>query len=150
MSRILAVDFGDRRLGLAISDELGLTAQPLPTLHVQSIGEAVREVTRIAHDREVVTIVVGLPLLLSGEKGPRAVRTERFASELAAATGLPVRFQDERLTSAEAARYLDPGSARGDARAHDMRRRARGETDRVAAALILSSWLDRHRHETGA
>src|SRR5262245_41969152 len=127
--RVLAVDFGDRRVGLALSYPLGVIAQPLPTITVHSLAEAVQQVADLARTRGVATIVVGLPLHLSGEKGARAGRSERFARELERATGIHVVLWDERLSSAEATRYL-----REDGRRHH----SRGDVDRVAASLILA------------
>jgi putative Holliday junction resolvase len=134
--RVLAVDFGERRVGVAISDALGLTAQPLPTLEVSSLADAVRQLAQLVAETGAATIVVGLPLHLSGAHGARAARSERLARELEHATGLPVVLWDERLTSAEATRYL---------REDGKRRRARGDTDRVAATLMLAAYLERRR-----
>ena len=134
--RVLGVDFGERRVGLALSDPLGITAQPLVTLQIASLTQAVEEVARVAREEEAVLVVVGYPLLLSGEAGALARRVERFAVALEAALGIPVLKWDERLSSVQASRVV---------REEGKRRAPRGREDRVAASLILAAYLDRER-----
>lgn len=131
MSRTLGVDYGTRRVGLAISDALGLTAQPLSVVPRSSV---VDEVVNLVSERDVGTIVVGLPTGLSGDEGMSASEARKLADELGSATGVRVVLVDERYTSrmAEDA-LLESG----------MKRRKRRESvDKVAAAIILQDYLD--------
>ncbi|MEO5988477.1 MAG: Holliday junction resolvase RuvX, partial [Candidatus Eisenbacteria bacterium] len=118
MPRILAVDWGERRVGLAMSDPTGTIASSLQTLVVRGESDAVARVVATAQREGVESIVVGLPLLLSGEKGQAAVHAERFAGKLAQLSGLPVQTYDERLTSALAERRMhERGERPGRAKA---------------------------------
>ena len=135
--RILGVDLGDARIGLAVSDPLGVTAQPLGHVPGGGRAKAVAAVVAAAREHEAVTIVVGCPRLMSGEMGERAQAAQRFAEELASALGAPVVLWDERLTSVAAQRALIDGGVR--------RQRRREVVDAVAAALILQGWLDAQR-----
>lgn len=133
--RVLAVDWGERRIGLAVSDAGGVIASPLPTLQVGGREEALAGVLRLARECEVERIVVGLPLLMSGERGSAAAAAERFAADLAARTGCPVETYDERLTSALSRRRL---------REHGVRTGHRRErVDAGAAVALLESYLQR-------
>ena len=98
MARILAVDWGERRIGLAVCDPTGTIATGLETLEVRSAAEAPAQVAAVAAAVEAESIVVGLPLLLSGVRGSAAEAAERFAGALRAASGLPVDTFDERMT----------------------------------------------------
>ena len=128
------MDWGERRVGLAVSDPTGLIATGLPTLEVRGETDAVRRVAGVARDVEAESIVVGLPLLLSGERGSAAHAAERLADGLRQACGLPVETFDERLTSALAARRLRETGGAG---------RAKGRVDQGAAVALLESWLQR-------
>jgi putative Holliday junction resolvase len=133
--RILALDLGERRLGLAISDGLGVTAQPVEKL--QSLGRArdVRQVRDIVEQRDVVKVLIGDPLHLSGAIGARAEHARRFAASLAAVLpGVEVELWDERLTTAQIEREMIAGNV--------SRRRRREVVDSLAAVLILQSYLD--------
>lgn len=132
MPRILAVDWGERRVGLAVSDPMGILASGLDTLEVRGAADAVAQVTGVVREVEADSIVVGLPLLLSGERGTAAQAAEAFAGQLARATGLPVATYDERLTSSLASRRMQE---RGE------KRRAKGRIDQDAAIVLLESWL---------
>jgi putative Holliday junction resolvase len=139
--RILAVDWGERRVGLAVSDPQGILATGLKTLVVRGASDALVRVAAIAAEREVERIVVGLPLLLSGERGEAAEHAQRFADALKARTGLPVDTYDERLTSALSERRLrEAGGRRG---------RSRTRVDEGAAVALLESFLLRVRAEGG-
>src|SRR5215469_10581186 len=105
--RILAVDYGSRRIGLAVSDELGVTAQGLPTLHRTNKRNDFDHLRRTIKTYGVGEIVVGLPLRMSGEAGTQADKVEEFAEALRGRFKLPVHLFDERLTSVEANRVLD-------------------------------------------
>ncbi|HEY8468673.1 MAG TPA: Holliday junction resolvase RuvX [Longimicrobiales bacterium] len=138
MGRILGIDFGERRIGLAISDPTATIAQPLTTL-TRRPGKRppVEAVARIAEENEVTEVVLGLPLTLAGEESDwtRAVRA--FGTRLAERTGLPVHYVDERLSSVRAERAV---------RSLGLPRRERERkerVDRAAAVLILQAYLDR-------
>jgi putative Holliday junction resolvase len=133
--RYLGLDVGNRRIGVAVSDELGLTAQPVMTLErKRSPREDLRSLARLARRYGVAGIVVGNPLHLSGETSPQAEKTQAFAAELGALTGLPIHLWDERLTTREAHRILyEAGHAR------QTHRRV---VDQVAAALVLQEFLE--------
>ncbi|HSK07337.1 MAG TPA: Holliday junction resolvase RuvX [Acidimicrobiia bacterium] len=134
MSRSLGVDYGTKRVGLALSDPLGLTARPLAVVPRSKIVE---EVVSLVKEQEVGTIVVGLPTGLGGDEGMSASEARKLADELATATGVDVVLRDERYTSrmAESA-LLESG----------MKRRQRRESvDKVAAAIILQDYLDDNR-----
>lgn len=135
MGRVLAVDWGERRIGLALSDPEGILATGLDTLEVRHPDEAVRRVAEVAREREAEQVVVGLPLLLSGERGEAAAAAQRFADALAAALGRPVATYDERLTSALSARRLREAGVRTG---RDKRR-----VDQGAAVALLESYLAR-------
>jgi putative holliday junction resolvase len=132
--RYLALDVGSKRIGVAVSDELGLTAQPVMTLERRrSPREDLRSLARMARKFGVAGIVVGNPRHLSGELSPRAVKTQAFAAELGVLSGLPIHLWDERLTTREAHQILyEAGHARQE---HGR------VVDQVAATLILQSFL---------
>lgn len=136
--RILALDLGSRRIGLAVSDPLGIVAQGLPTLIRTSKAKDLAALAQVAAEYEVGRIVVGLPLHLSGEEGPEAAAARRFARDLARHTGLPVVLHDERLTTRQAEAVLRTGGV-------SSRERAR-VVDQLAAVLILQSYLDALRY----
>jgi len=133
--RYLALDVGNRRIGVAISDELGLTAQPVLTLERKhNRREDLRSLARLCRRFGVVGIVVGNPVHLTGEVSPQAAKTQAFAAELGALTGLPIHLWDERLTTREAHQILyEAGHAR---------QQHRRVVDQVAATLILQSFMD--------
>ncbi|HET7226859.1 MAG TPA: Holliday junction resolvase RuvX [Candidatus Eisenbacteria bacterium] len=142
MPRVLAVDWGERRVGLAVSDPTGTIASGLPTLIVRSLEQAVEGVGRAATEAEAERIVVGLPLTLAGERGEAAQRAEAFADAIARRTGLPVELLDERLTSALSQRRLKEAGAKGGA-TRRTRERARARVDQGAAIALLEGWLAR-------
>lgn len=132
--RFLALDVGNRRIGVAVSDELGLTAQPVLTLERRrNPREDMRSLARLARKYGVAAIVVGNPVHLSGDLSPQAKKTQAFAAQLGELTGLPIHLWDERLTSREAHQILyEAGHAR---------QQHRRVVDQVAATLILQSFL---------
>jgi putative Holliday junction resolvase len=137
MPRILGIDFGDRRIGVAVSDELGLTAQPSAALEVEKDGGHLEEVARLCQEQRVERVVVGLPRNMDGSLGPRARLTMEFVKVLADRLQLPIETWDERLTTRQAERSLwDRGLTH-------KRRKAR--RDVVSAQLILQGYLDAHR-----
>lgn len=134
LARILGLDHGQRRIGVAISDELGLTAQPLLTILHTSQKDDLRSIGRILRRYGCTAIVMGWPIHLSGDRSPRALAAENFADALRAEFNLPVHLWDERMSTAEAHRHLD-AVGRGARDRKDV-------IDQVAAMLILQSWLD--------
>lgn len=134
--RFLALDVGSKRIGVAVSDELGLTAQPVMTLETRrNRREDLRSLARLARRFGVIGIVVGRPLHLSGEVSPRTAKTEQFAAELGELCGLPIHLWDERLTTREAQQLLYESGRK--------RQQHKDVVDQVAATLILQSFLDR-------
>jgi putative Holliday junction resolvase len=132
--RILGLDVGNRRIGVAVSDALGLTAQPVLTLVRKNPRADLRSLARLARKYGCQEIVVGNPLHLSGEKGRQAQKVQKFAQLLADETHLPVHLWDERLTTAEAHRILyEAGRHRAE---------HRKVVDQVAAVTILQDFLD--------
>ena len=135
--RMLGVDLGDARIGLAVSDPLGLTAQPLDSLAARGPRKDVGAVCRLVEAHDVSTVVIGLPLLLSGEDGTRAAGARRFADRMRGRLPrLRVELWDERLTTVQAERTMVSGNVR-----RDKRKRA---VDAMAAVLILQSFLEAH------
>ncbi len=142
LARIAALDVGQRRIGVAISDALGYTAQPLLTYERlpgrnRDVADA-KSLLRLLRKAECRRIVVGNPLYLSGRVGPRADRVHRFVEALRAHTDLPIGLWDERLTTSEAHEILD-------AAGHHARKRT-AIVDQLAAALILESYMETRRH----
>ncbi|HEY0701865.1 MAG TPA: Holliday junction resolvase RuvX [Candidatus Acidoferrales bacterium] len=135
--RILAIDYGKKRIGLALSDELGLTAQPLQVLAHKNRREDVRRLREICRAKGVKLIVVGHPLHITGEAGDMAEEAERFATRLRKELGIEVELADERLTTWEAEQTLaEMGGAK---------RRKDAPLDDVAAAILLREYLERKR-----
>lgn len=135
VGRILAIDFGSRRMGLALSDPLGITAQGIETLQRKNKRADFARLQDIIRQHQVAEIVLGLPLKLSGEPGPQAEKVTQFAEELRQKFKLPVHLWDERLTSAQANRILREAEL-------SIQKRAQA-VDRMAAVLILQSFLER-------
>ncbi len=132
--RVLALDYGKRRIGLAVSDELGLTAQGLDTLQRTTIREDMRQLAELAAKYRVARVVIGDPMHMSGRQGVQSENVREFGVRIEAKTGLPVEFWDERLTTAEAERILQESG---------ISRQKRGRAvDRMAAVLILESYLE--------
>lgn len=135
IGRILGIDPGTHRIGVAVSDPMRILAQPLVTVRSRGERRDVEALGELARRHEVVAIVVGLPLNMDGTPGTGYDAAERLMERLRQVTGLPVMGWDERLTSAQAERTLV------EAGVSARKRRRRGATDRVAAALILESFL---------
>jgi putative Holliday junction resolvase len=131
--RILAIDHGSRRMGLAVSDALGITAQGLETLQRKNKRADFGRLERIIREYQVREIVVGNPLRMSGEEGTQSQKVAEFAEELRQRFQLPVHLWDERLTSAEANRLLREAEL-------SIQKRAQA-VDRMAAVLILQSFM---------
>jgi len=131
MGRVLAIDPGERRVGLAVSDPLGITAQGLDTFDRRG-GDLMAHIEMIARDYEVTLIVVGNPLSMSGRESEGSARARALAEALHTHLSLPVELWDERLSSAEAHRVLK--GSRVD----------KGTVDRLSAVIILQGYLDAH------
>ena len=132
--RILALDLGKKRIGLALSDPLGITAQGLPTLERTNIREDLAKLQRLAAERGVDLILLGHPLHMSGREGKQAEYARNFAARLTERTGLEVRLWDERLTTVEAQRVLKASGI-------SIAKRAKA-VDKLAAQILLESYLD--------
>jgi putative Holliday junction resolvase len=135
--RVAAIDLGKARVGVAVSDELGLLAHPRPPLDGKSKKALIAALASLAREEEIARFVLGLPLEMSGAEGSAAKKVLAFAEDLANATGIEVELVDERLTTVEAFRQLRAQGISG--------RAGKRLVDGVAAAVILQSWLDRHR-----
>jgi len=136
--RILAIDYGSRRMGLAVSDPLGITAQGLDTLERKNKRADFGRLERTIREYQVREIVLGKPLRMSGEEGTQSQKVALFAEELRQRFQLPVHLWDERLTSAEANRLLREADL-------SIKKRAQA-VDRMAAVLILQSFLQSREH----
>jgi len=137
--RILGIDYGRRRIGLAISDEAEFLARPLaPYLRTHSLQKDLDHLTQLANEFHAATIVVGLPLNMDATKGEMALEVEEFVAQLRAVSKIDVVVSDERLTSAEAERVLLEGNVK--------RKDRKQLRDGLAAALILQGYLDSQSH----
>ncbi len=132
--RVLALDLGKRRIGLAISDELGITAQGLETLERTNIREDLARLGKLAGEKNVGLFLMGNPLHMSGRAGRQASYARGFGDRLHAATGIAVEFWDERLTTVSAQRVLRESGISIEKRAKAV--------DRLAAVILLESYLD--------
>ena len=134
MAKVLGVDFGDRRTGVAISDDARIIAFPRQALDCPLLEQAAAAVARLAEAEGVAEIVVGLPLNMDGSLGPRVARTEQFCTELAKRTAIPLQRWDERLSTKMAESVLIEAGTRRD--------RRREVVDKLAAQVILQGYLD--------
>ena len=133
----MALDVGDARIGIAVSDPLGVLAQPHSVVNAEPVDDAVRSIAALVRELAVQYVVTGLPLNQRGEEGPQAEKVRAFNAKLQAALDVDVITQDERFTTAEAERVLLDA---------DLSREKRKQViDQQAAALILQAWLDAHR-----
>lgn len=134
MPRIMGLDYGEKRIGIAVSDELGMTAQGLETLEHANAEKDLAAIRERVERLGVAHLVVGLPLNMNGTEGPKAAAARAFAERLKTALGLPCTLWDERLTTREAERVLIQGDV--------SRKRRRQVIDQLAAQLILQGYLD--------
>jgi putative Holliday junction resolvase len=133
--RYIGLDPGGRRIGVAISDPGGIIAQPMETLIVEGVEDALDQVSQIIADRQVVGVVLGLPLNLSGDESTLSKVVKSFAEQLTGICEIPIYYEDERLSSRQAEHIL-----------HSHGKKIRGnkeKIDRISAAIILQSFLDR-------
>ena len=134
MSRILAIDYGRKRIGLALSDELGATAQPLLTIQRANRRDLIRRLREICAKHDVAQIVVGHPLHITGEAGEMAAEAATFATRLSKELGIKTELLDERLTTWEARQTMT-----------ETKSRRKGEPiDAIAAAVLLRDYLETH------
>ena len=133
--RTMAIDYGDRRIGLAVSDLLGMLAGEAWTMEEWDMERAARRIAEEAKARDVGTLVLGLPKNMDGSEGPRAEKSRAFAALLERESGLPVVLWDERRSSVEAHAILHAGGKR--------EKQHKKTVDAVAASLILEGWLGR-------
>ena len=131
--RILAIDHGSKRIGFALSDELGWTAQPLETFHRRNPDADIRHIQDLVREHEVGQVLVGMPFRLDGEIGPAAKVVEAFVQALEPALSVPVIIWDERMTTCAAEDLLIAANV--------GRRKRKGIVDRIAAAILLQSYL---------
>lgn len=132
--RIMALDIGEKRIGIAISDPQERVATPLSVLDAAQVERGEKPFTRLLEDWEPELFLCGLPLSLDGEEGPQARRVRKVAETISARFGIPIEFADERLSSREAKRIL---------REEGLDERAmRGKIDMIAASVFLQAWLD--------
>jgi len=134
MARCLGIDYGTRRIGLALSDEEGIIAFPLEVVENSGERKAIQEIGRVVREKNVSAIIVGMPLNLDGSKGPAAENVGRFVEAVKAALGLPVNVWDERLSTRIAERAMIEGGL--------SRRRRKESLDQSTAQIILQSYLD--------
>lgn len=134
--RVMALDVGEKRIGVAISDELGLTAQPVCTLERVGRRRDLAALARLQNEHQAGLVVVGMPYRLDGRPGPQAEKIAAFTRRLARQLPVPVTTWDERLSTTAAERVLIQGDV--------SRRRRRQVVDQLAAVIILQNYLDRH------
>ena len=138
--RIMALDIGEKRVGIALSDPGESVASPVCVLPADEVRSNARPFRQLVEDWEPELLLCGLPYTLAGEEGPQARKIRDFAEIVGKSTGIPVEFADERLSSAEAKRNL---------REKGLSEKAmRGKVDMIAASLFLQSWLDARRSAT--
>lgn len=137
IARILGIDFGTKRIGLALSDPLGFTAQGLETLAVQNKQKTLEHLSKLCKELGVDEVVVGLPVNMNGTLGPKAHETMVWVEKLRTTLRIPVETWDERLTSREADRLMVEAGL--------SRKRQKQESDRLAATIILQSYLESKR-----
>ncbi len=134
--KILAFDYGEARIGMAVSDAMGILATPLETISEKGREAQLAKTAEAAEREGAELLLFGLPKRMDGTRGHRADYTEDFAKELSARTGLPYAMWDERLSSAEAHRLLEAGGVSGKKR--------KTKVDKIAAVIILQGYLDAH------
>ncbi|MGA2802536.1 MAG: Holliday junction resolvase RuvX [Verrucomicrobiota bacterium] len=132
--RILALDHGSKRIGVAVSDETKTIAQPLEYIPAEPFADFLERLKQLIHEKEIDLILVGLPRNMDGSYGPAAQKVEMFVGVLRTAITVPIKTGDERLTSAQANRILIQAKVR--------RTRRKEKVDQTAAAILLQSYLD--------
>ena len=140
LSRILGIDFGERRIGLALSDALSITAQGLPTLDAKKTKDIFTHLENIIKDKNVTKVVVGMPKNMNGTIGPKGMEVEKFIQELIKKTKIEVIPWDERLTSVQSLKAM---------REMGTKQKHKEVVDRISATLILQSYLDSQNSGSG-
>ena len=135
--RVLGLDWGTKRIGVAATDPLGLMAHPVATIAVVGDDQVIAALKAIIAEKDITRVVVGLPVNMDGSHGPAAAAAKAFAAFVGERTGLPVETLDERLTSVDADSRLADSGMRWPER--------KKRVDQVAAALILQAWLEKRR-----
>ncbi len=132
--RILALDHGTRRIGVAVSDEMQIIAQPLEFIPAEPFADFLTRFKDLLREKVVELVLVGMPRNMDGSFGPAAIKVQEFVAELKGAVTVPIQTWDERLTSAQANRFLIEGKVR--------RNKRKEKVDKTAAAILLQSYLD--------
>jgi len=132
--RILALDPGTKRIGVAVSDEMKMIAQPLEYIPAEPFAAFLERLKHLLREKQVELVLVGMPRNMDGSYGPAALKVQEFVAALKAAVAVPIKTWDERLTSALANRFLLQGNVRRDQR--------KEKVDKMAAAILLQSYLD--------
>src|SRR5262245_43526417 len=136
--RILALDHGTKRIGVAISDELKMLAQPLEYIPAEPFADFLERLKQLLREKEVEMVLVGMPRNMDGSYGPAALKVQDFVAALGNAITVPIKTWDERLTSVQANRFLIQGKVR--------REKRKEKVDKTAAAILLQSYLDGLAH----
>jgi RNAse H-fold protein YqgF len=137
--RILAIDHGTKRMGIAVSDELQMIAQPVEFIPAEPFAEFLARLKELLRQKEVELIVIGMPRNMDGSYGPAALKVQDFVAALKNAVTVPIKTWDERLTSVQANRFLLEGNVR--------REKRKEKVDKTAAAILLQSYLDGQSNE---
>lgn len=132
--RILALDHGTRRVGVAVSDELQMIAQPLEYIAPEPFADFLTRLKEILREKEASLILVGMPRNMDGSYGPAALKVQEFVAALKDAVTVPIKTWDERLTTVQAQKFLIQG--------HVRREKRKEKVDKTAAAILLQSYLD--------
>jgi putative Holliday junction resolvase len=132
--RILALDHGSKRIGVAISDELKVIAQPLEFIPAEPFADFLDRLKKLLREKEVELVLIGMPRNMDGSYGPAATKVQEFAAVLKDAITVPIKTWDERLTSAQANRFLISAGVR--------RSKRKEKVDQTSAAILLQSYLD--------
>jgi len=132
--RILALDHGTKRIGVAVSDEMKMIASPLEYIPAEPFAGFLARLKEIIREKEVELILIGMPRNMDGSYGPAALRVQEFVAVLKDAVAIPIKTLDERLTTVQAQRFLIQGNVR--------REKRKEKVDKTAAAILLQSYLD--------
>ena len=132
--RILAIDYGSKRMGIALSDELKMIAQPLEYIPAEPFADFLQRLKQLLKEKEVELVLVGVPRNMNGSYGPAALKVQDFVAVLRNSVAVPIKTWDERLTTVQANRYLIAGNVR--------REKRKEKVDQMAAAILLQSYLD--------
>jgi len=132
--RILGLDIGDKRIGVSVSDELGITAQGRENIHRESDDQAIEEICNLVNQLRIEEVVVGMPKNMNGTLGPQAEKVMKFSKALASSARIPIKHWDERLTTVIAQRSLMTLNVK--------RRKKKKKVDRIASQLILQGYMD--------